>query len=311
MQEIQPPTQCPDCASSIEAFTEKKSNVTTHWCPNVYCPGRVADMLTFVAGRDLLEIDGLGPELAAKLAKSGYVHSLADFFGFLVDTENAIAVQGREYVGTSLLKAGFPVSAVLKMVDSLPRVRIAPWDRWIAALGIDMIGVRLGKVLAEKLELKPGDFHRLCSRFFRLSDMEIEGIGFHKKESILRFATGPASETICQALYKYGVRPKSIAIAKVEGTPLAGMSFVITGEFPELGTRDYITSKLVSLGAVSKSGVTSKVTHLLVGTEPGLSKLSKAKALNLPQLDSGWLQKTFAEHGIQVVGGDFFLEEAV
>ncbi len=90
--------------------------------------------------------------------------------------------------------------------------------------------------------------------------------------------------------------------AVVEETPLAGMVFVVTGEMYGIGSREYIAQELVKLGAVSKSGVSKKVTHLLVGSEPGKSKLAKAKELKIAQYDEQWLTETFQKNGIACTG---------
>jgi NAD-dependent DNA ligase len=128
---------------------------------------------------------------------------------------------------------------------------------------------------------------------------------------VLRFANDPIMQRICETLHFHGVQPKSIgAIAAVEGSPLAGVAFCITGELDDFGSRDYVTAKLVSLGAVSKSGVTSKVTHLIVGSEAGKSKLAKAETLRIQQVGSEWLEEIFEKYGLQKAGSSFALDDA-
>jgi DNA ligase (NAD+) len=311
MVEITAPTHCPDCATAIEAYKEPRSSIVTHWCTNTYCPGRIADMLTFVSGRTILEIDGLGPEMAAKLAKDGYVKTLADLFGFLSDAEQAIEKHGRDPIANQMLKRGFSGAAVVKMVDSMERVRSAGWDRWLAALGIPMIGLRLGKVLAERLGLEADAFATLPAQLRRLETLEIEGIGYHKKAEVLAYANDPGFIEICTSLYGYGIRPKPMnKKTVVEGAPLAAVTFVITGEFMTVGSREYITAQLVRLGATAKSGVTKKVTHLLVGGDIGITtKIKKARELGIQEADEKWLRGIFDQYGVSQIGEAFVVEE--
>ncbi len=61
----------------------------------------------------------------------------------------------------------------------------------------------------------------------------------------------------------------------VEG-PLSGRSYVITGTL-ERFTRDEAKAALEALGAKVSDSVSSKTTALVVGEEPGASKLQKAQ----------------------------------
>jgi DNA ligase (NAD+) len=311
MPEIVAPTRCPDCSNEIEVYVEPKSKITTHWCVNDLCPGRLADMLTYVADRTLLEIDGLGPEMAAKLAKDGYVTNLADLFEFLIDAQYAIHEFGEPKFSGEMANKGFMGAATIAMVKTLDRALTLGWDRWIAALGIPMIGLRLGKVLAEKLELSEQDFKRLPHLLLTLETFEIEGIGPHKKAELLIYARDPRFRDVCERLHAARVTPKPMKQAVVvEGSPLAGVTFVLTGEFTALGSRDYISDHLTRLGAVAKTGVTKKVSHLIVGSEPGAVKTQKAKALGIQMVDDTWLNDIFVKYGLTRVGGSFEIEDA-
>lgn len=311
MTEITAPTQCPECSSLIVEFTEEKSGITTHWCENIECPGRIADMLTFAAGRTLLEIEGLGPEMATALAKGGYVVTLADLFEFCAEARKALDRVGPERFGEGMRKKGLQGAATIKMIETVERAKSATWDRWIAALGIPMIGHTLGKVLAKELELGSEAMILLPGLLMTAITKQIDGIGVHKNKEIETYATSERFVHLCTRLHQVGVRPTPLEKLKVvEGAPLEGMAFCITGEFYEIGSREYISRELVKLGAVSKSGVSKKVTHLLVGTEPGRTKLTKADELKIPQKDETWLAETLAKHGIKVTGSDLAMEWA-
>ena len=68
----------------------------------------------------------------------------------------------------------------------------------------------------------------------------------------------------------------------VEG-PLTGKTYVITGTL-EAFTRDEAAAALEELGAKVGNSVSSKTTGLIVGEEPGKSKLTKAQKTGIPQL---------------------------
>src|SRR5205807_1323163 len=68
----------------------------------------------------------------------------------------------------------------------------------------------------------------------------------------------------------------------VEG-PLTGQTYVITGTL-EAFTRDEAAAALEAKGAKVLNSVSGKTTALVVGEEPGNSKLSKARKLDVPLL---------------------------
>ncbi|KAJ2495325.1 DNA replication factor C complex subunit Rfc1, partial [Coemansia sp. RSA 2052] len=70
-----------------------------------------------------------------------------------------------------------------------------------------------------------------------------------------------------------------------EGTPncLESKTFVITGEFTGM-SRDELTDLIKKCGGRVTSAVSGKTSYLVVGDEPGSSKVSKAKTLKTPCL---------------------------
>jgi BRCA1 C Terminus (BRCT) domain len=101
------------------------------------------------------------------------------------------------------------------------------------------------------------------------------------------------------------VAQRPVAAESKEETPkavsdkpqiLAGLTFCITGEFPE--TRNVITQKLESLGAGAQSSVSQGTKLLIVGDKPGGSKLTRARELGTKQVGIEFLTSTFAKAGI-------------
>jgi len=302
--DIVAPTACPECAGPISVHTDPKSEVTTHWCTYDACPGRLTDFLTFIADRRQLEIEGLGPEMAEALVRKGYVTNLADLFEFCNNCAAGLAKLGEEKFSLKVKAMGLSAAAVLKMIDTAEVAKTASWERWIACLGIPMIGITLGKMLARERKLTSEDMAILPTKLFiHPEDKAIDGIGFRKLDELNAFSANPANIDLTLRLFHAGVRPKPVFQVEVaDGAPLAGMSFLITGELFAIGSREYITKQFEKLGATKKSGVTKKVTHLIVGTEAGSSKLAKAAELKIPQYGEDWVRETLAKHGINVGG---------
>ena len=305
---IMPMTQCPDCGGKIEVYAE--NDITTHWCTNDVCPGRVADLFHFIAGREILEIEGLGPEMARKLATEGYARDLGELFAFQQEGKLALDKYGEEKFAASMAKLGFNVT-IVKMVNSMEKAKTAPWDRWLPAMGIPKIGRTFSKPLAMACGLGPDDMYKLPHQLRSLlagPGFAIEGIGPNKKEMIFDWAIAKRSARICGDLAKAGVRPAALAVAAVAGDSLKGVAFCITGEFGE--DRESLYRKLESLGGVGKTGVSKKVNLLIVGEGAGKTKLTKATELGIKQVGREWLEKTLANNGMKLSSASVAVEEA-
>jgi DNA ligase (NAD+) len=74
---------------------------------------------------------------------------------------------------------------------------------------------------------------------------------------------------------------------------LTGKTYVITGTL-ERFTRDDAAAALEARGAKVVSSVSGKTTGLVVGEEPGNSKLSKARKLEVPLLTEKDLEQLLA-----------------
>ncbi|MCX7079869.1 MAG: NAD-dependent DNA ligase LigA, partial [Pseudomonas sp.] len=84
----------------------------------------------------------------------------------------------------------------------------------------------------------------------------------------------------------------------VEGLPLAGQTWVLTGSL-ELMSRDIAKDKLESLGAKVAGSVSAK-THCVVAGPGAGSKLAKANELGLKVLDEETFVAFLSKHGIAV-----------
>ncbi|AMS13344.1 DNA ligase (NAD(+)) LigA [Pseudomonas chlororaphis] len=84
----------------------------------------------------------------------------------------------------------------------------------------------------------------------------------------------------------------------VEGLPLAGQTWVLTGSL-ELMSRDVAKDKLESLGAKVAGSVSAK-THCVVAGPGAGSKLAKANELGLKVLDEEAFVAFLGQHGIPV-----------
>lgn len=308
--EITVPTHCPECHTKLEVLDEDKTGVETSWCVNFDCPGRIRDMFSFIGDRDILEIDGLGPEMSTKLAAEGFARNVGELFSFQNDALEGFTKFGEDKFEKAMARKGFSGAVAVRMVHSLEKAKVATWDRWIATLGIPMVSKSLGRVIATTMKLTPDSMKDLPRLLKEFASLDVPGMGAKKKDFIRDWVSEPRHVRICQELYAAGVRPTPLATAVVgsAGTPLAGIAFCVTGELLELD-REKLSSLLESLGATKKSGVSKNCTHLIRLDAPGKSKVAAAEKLGIPIVDKTWVMEQLAKGGISLNVDKFPLDE--
>jgi DNA ligase (NAD+) len=94
---------------------------------------------------------------------------------------------------------------------------------------------------------------------------------------------------VIQRLRQAGVRWKDLDVQKAAALPLAGLTFVVTGTLAGR-QREQAEDALRELGAKVSGSVSKKTSYLVVGADAG-SKLAKAQALGVPQLDEAALDR--------------------
>ena len=111
---------------------------------------------------------------------------------------------------------------------------------------------------------------------------EVDGIGPDRAESIAEWFADDANRALVEELRSLGLRFEvGDELKPVEG-PLTGNTYVITGAL-ERYSRDQAAEALEAKGAKVGNSVSGKTTGLIVG-EPGASKLTKARKLEVPLL---------------------------
>ena len=224
--------------------------------------------LAHYASKAALDIDTLGEKNVAALVDAGLVHDIADIY-----TLTKAQLQGLDR---------FADVSAQKLVDGIQAAKTPELPRFIYALGIRHVGEQTATDLAQHF----GSLATLASA--TLADLDqIDGIGHVVAESILAWFSDDDNEALLRKFGELGVHP--VSFKKIEGA-LSDMRFVITGTL-ELGTRDEVAARLEALGAREQNSVSKDTTHLIVGENPGASKLAKAQKLGTQTLDEAALRQ--------------------
>jgi DNA ligase (NAD+) len=251
------PKKCPLCGANIV----KPDGVAMHRCPNRACPSRGVETLNnwVMAAAD---IDGVGEQLVRRLWELGIVRSLPDLYR--LTKEQLLELDG------------FQEKSASNTIDGIERSKRTPFSRVLLGLNIPDVGWVTAQNLARHfenvdklLEAKQEDI------------LEVEGIGPERAEAIAEWFSDEANRGLVDELRQLGLRFEIGDELKPVDGPLTGNTYVITGTL-EAFTRDEAAAALEAKGAKVGNAVSGKTTGLIVGEEPGNSKLTKARKVEVP-----------------------------
>ena len=255
------PSHCPVCGA--EAIRPAGEVMT--YCTNSACPAQVQQRLEHFVSRGGMDIRGIGESQSATLLKEGLVKNIADLYDLKDKKEQLISLER------------MAEKSVTNILSAIEKSKDRPLSRVIFALGILHIGEEMAEVLAR-------EFHSIDNLAKASHDdlTNIPTIGAKIADSITVFFKQQENKKIIKRLKDAGVRLEEEAVKPGE-LPLAGMEFVITGRL-EAFSRQEAETRIKALGGTTKDSVTRQTTYLVVGADPGGSKLTHAQSLGTKQL---------------------------
>ncbi|MBN2258541.1 MAG: NAD-dependent DNA ligase LigA, partial [Anaerolineaceae bacterium] len=124
---------------------------------------------------------------------------------------------------------------------------------------------------------------------------QIEGVGPNIALAILDWFAQPRNQSLLARLKTAGIWPQSDNTG-INGGPLAGMTFVVSGTLPSL-SRDGVKEFIQKSGGKVVDSVSRNTSYLILGTDPG-SKLEKARGFGISIIDEAALRRMV--EGLQV-----------
>ncbi|NLP05510.1 NAD-dependent DNA ligase LigA, partial [Candidatus Fermentibacteria bacterium] len=260
------PSKCPVCGGPVV----RPEGESAHRCMNFSCPARLRESILHWAGREAMDIDGLGERLADRLVETGLVRDLSDIYRL-----DASSLAGLERMGAK--SAG-------NLAASIERSRNPDLDRFIAALGIPGVGTVAARALAERF----GSLERLASATEE-ELRETRGIGPVLARSLAAFFRDGVTAGAVERLLDAGVKPSEARPASSGGL-LEGLTIVFTGGLAIPGDE---AKRLAEAAGARVTGSVSSKTDIVVAGPGAGGKLAEAERL-----------------GIEVIGEAEFLERA-
>ena len=254
---------CPVCGAEIR----RPEGEAMYYCTNAACPAQVQHRIELFVSRGAMDIRGIGERLSATLLAEGLISDAADLY-FLEDRREQLI--GLEKMGEK---------SVDNLLAAIEASKHRPLARVILALGIRHVGGETAAVLANRF----GSLQRLKNA--RREDLlSIPSIGPTIADSVVTFFQQEQNRRIIEKLEKAGVTLAEETTEEEAATlPLSGTEFVITGRLDAF-SRQQAEDRVKALGGVAKDNVTRNTTYLVVGEDPGASKLDRARQLGTRQI---------------------------
>ncbi|MCL2710970.1 MAG: NAD-dependent DNA ligase LigA [Planctomycetaceae bacterium] len=297
-KELEPflfPSTCPVCGGVVS----KDEGGVYIRCYNTHCSAQFKEKLRWFAGRNAMDIEGLGDKLIDQLVGAGLVRSFGDLYRLAAKQIKSLERMGEK--------------SAQKLLNAIEQSKNRDLWRFLNALCIRHVGNSTAKLLAQHF----GSLDRL-RQATEAELSTIDEIGPIMAKSIFEFfnkeqgmiddlvgailepvgetvgnVAGALAETVGDTVGSLPTAIGDVAAWLVGGDsepkksddelPLEGMTIVVTGAL-ERFKRTEIEDVIECHGGRVSSSVSSKTSFVLVGAEPG-SKLAKAQKLGVRIVD--------------------------
>jgi DNA ligase (NAD+) len=260
------PKNCPLCGAEIV----RPEGEVMHRCPNPACESRgLESLINWVMAA--ADIEGVGEQLVRRLWALDLVRSIPGLYR--LTKEQLVELDG------------FQERSATKAIEAIEESKATPFHRVLFGLNIPDVGW----VTAQNLARHFGNVDALAGAS-QEEIQEVEGIGPERATAIAEWFADDANLKLIAELRELGLRLESgDELKPVEGG-LTGNTYVITGTL-EGWTREEAGSELEARGAKVAGSVSKKTTGVIVGEDPGATKLNKARELEVPILNEQELAK--------------------
>ena len=252
------------CPCSLQSELVRAEGEADTRCVEPACPFQRDQRVIYFAGRGAMDIEGLGERTVFQLSDAGLITDPGDIYSLTVDQ--------------LLQLEGFARISAEKLVTAIQASKTRPLPKLLTALGCK----GLGPAASESLSNAFGTLDAI--RTASEADLATtDGVGPIIAASIVRWFANDANQEFVRKLREAGVEFGLVEVSRLAAT-LAGKAVVVTGSLDGF-SRDGAEQAIKDRGGKSPGSVSAKTFAVVVGAEPGASKLTKAQDLGLPILD--------------------------
>jgi len=252
------------CPCPIGSTLVKPDDVADTRCVEPGCPFQRDQRIIYFASRGGMDIESLGERTVFALSDAGLINDVGDLYSLTV--EQLLTIEG------------FADISAKNLVESIQGSRSRPLPKLLTALGIKHLGPSASDALASTF----GTLDAIATATQEQLSA-VEGVGDVIAASVASWFAKTENAKIVGKLRDAGVDFGKVIVSD-EPQVLVGKAVVVTGTLANY-SREAAEGAIKARGGKSPGSVSAKTFAVVVGAEPGASKLTKAEQLGVPVLD--------------------------
>ncbi len=265
------PEHCPVCESPVE-----REGPLAYCTGGLSCPMQRKRAIQHYASRSGLDIEGLGEQRLDQLIETGLVETLPDLYA--LRTADLARLDG------------WGEQSAQNVIDELEATATPRLDTFVTALGIPEVGGTTARSLAERFESIEDLLSATEAELQTVSD-----VGPTVASEIRHFFDNERNVRVIEQLLEAGVDPQPVE--STDASPFADTTFVFTGSLDSV-TRSEAQEQIEQYGGNATSSVSSNTDYLVIGDNPGETKLSGADEHDTPVLSEADFLDLLADHDV-------------
>ena len=255
------PTDCPVCG---EPLVRPAGVAATH-CVNFHCPRQVRGRIEHWASRNAMDIEFLGEKNVDRFVSAGLLCDVADLYS--LDFDAILAMDGFKQKSVDNLRGAIEASKEKPLGNLLFGLRIP----------------EIGQVNAQTLASAFGTMDRIVDATVE-ELAAVDGFGAVIAEAVHAWFAQDGARELVRRLGAAGLTMEAAQVDESVEKTLDGQAVVVSGTLDGF-TRDGAKEAIVARGGKSPGSVSKKTLALVVGGDPGASKVAKAEEAGVPVID--------------------------
>ena len=237
-----------------------------HYCLNPTCPLQLDGWIEHFASRGAMDIEGFGERTVQLFTQHGLIGDIADIYTLDLDRVRELE--------------GFGEISVNNLAGAIEASKRRPLANLLFGLNIR----HMGGAVAELLAAAFGHLDRLAEA--TEDDLAaVDGVGPVIARTVAEWFADDGNRAIIEKLRAVGLNFEGPMTPDHDVEPvLAGRSVVVSGTL-EGYSRDEAAAAIKARGGKSPGSVSKKTFALVVGADPGASKVTKAEEAGVPVLN--------------------------
>tara|TARA_A100001011_G_scaffold400450_1_gene515095 strand:- start:9610 stop:11607 length:1998 start_codon:yes stop_codon:yes gene_type:complete len=250
-----------ECPCPNKTALVKVEGEAQHYCVNnKSCPYQILGKIKHFISRKAMNIEGFGTETIERLLEKKLINDFSDIYKLnlndLINLERMAEKSAQNLI-----------SAIEKSKDQ-------PFEKVLFGLGIRYVGETVSKKITSKIS----DIDKLMK--LSVDDLlKIEEIGDKIALSLVKYFSDDDNIEQIKRLKEIGLkfdRNNDLNITSI----LSNLKFVITGTYTQI-SRDNLKSNIERNSGEVSTSLSKNTSYLILGDNPGPSKLAKAKILGV------------------------------